>query len=272
MLGELVDQFPTRSPGETAPVPCRGSPERGYLGGLPFLISLLHQKTPKHSKSGSPASRSHSGQLRAGISTKHMPLTESFIFLYAFYVPLFIFLFSVTRLRAGSELWGSHSTAALYLAGTRCDPRDQKHRFLQPNTPTNQFLLPAWPAKSSTNPAYSTRAPKHHPGPTFASWQALGEAKAPMKRVPIKGGSSAKGKQQQPAPSCSLHAGGVHKQLVWGCPCPPHGQQLPWDPRRARGMSRGAGACGGDVRTSSAVLPELIETNNSTVLPLMKFF
>lgn len=129
---------------------------------------------------------------------------------------LFIFLFSVTQLWAGPELRGSHSAAALYLAGTRCDPRDQKHHFLQPNTPTNQFLLPAWPAKSSTNPAYSTRAPKHHPGPTFASWQALGEAKAPMKRVPIKRGSSAKGKQQQPAPSCSLHAGGGCTNSWWG--------------------------------------------------------
>lgn len=154
---------------------------------------------------------------------------------------LFIFLFSVTQLWAGPELRGSHSAAALYLAGTRCDPRDQKHRFLQPNTPTNQFLLPAWPAKSSTNPAYSTRAPKHHPGPTFASWQALGEAKAPMKRVPIKRGSSAKGKQQQPAPSCSLHAGGGAQTAGGGVSVPTPWPAAPLGPPEGAGDEPGSG-------------------------------
>lgn len=42
--------------------------------------------------------------------------------------------------------------------------------------------------------------------------------------------------------------------------------------KAGRELPHAAGAGRRDVRTSSAVLQELIETNNSTVLPLMKFF
>lgn len=138
--------------------------------------------------------------------------------------------------------------------------------------PHKPIPTPSLASKEQHKPSLqhpSTQAP---PWPHVRLLAGVRGSEGANEARPIKRGSSAKGKQQQPAPRCSLHAGGVHKQLVRGCPCPPRGQRLPWDPRRARGMSRGAGARGGDVRTSSAVLPELIETNNSTVLPLMKFF
>lgn len=146
------------------------------------------------------------------------------------FIYLFIFLFSVTRLWAGPELRGSRSAAALYLAGTRCDPRDQEHRLLQPNTPTNQFLLPAWPAKNSTNPAYSTRAPKHHPGPTFASWQACGEAKAPTKRVPLKEGPQQRGNSSSLPPGAVCTQGGCTNSWCGGVRAHPVASGSPGTP------------------------------------------